>query len=123
MSAREVIARALCKHRNKDSVVGYCVGVPGDDCAGDCSHFWHTDDFLAALDAAGLAVVEKKDVAGIGALLATDRSIIGTLHNALNCIIHEEDNDPPDALNAVRIARNALDEVRTMLAAAKEGER
>jgi hypothetical protein len=123
MSAREVIARAVCKHRNRGSMVGYCVGVPGDDCAGDCAHFEHTDDFLAALDAAGKVVVAKENVANIAALLATDRSIIGTLHNALNCIIHEEDNDPPCALNAVRIARDALDEVRHLLAAAKEGER
>lgn len=33
-----------------------------------------------------------------------------TLHNTLNCIIHEEDNDPPDIANAIRIARNGLDE-------------
>ena len=32
------------------------------------------------------------------------------LHNTLNCIIHEEDNDPPDVANAIRIARNGLDE-------------
>ena len=36
---------------------------------------------------------------------------LATLHNGLNCVIHEEDNDPPDAANAVRIARNALAEI------------
>ena len=74
-----------------------------DDCL-----YWADND-LAALSAAGLRV----EVAGV----------METMHNALNCIIHEEDNDPPDALNAVRIARAALNEVRTMDAAAQEDQR
>ena len=43
------------------------------------------------------------------------RGLWQTLHNGLNCIIHEEDNDPPDWQNAVRIARNTLKECEPML--------
>jgi hypothetical protein len=50
------------------------------------------------------------------------RGAVETLHNALNCVIHEEDNDPPCALTAVWIARNGLDEYRAMLAAAASGD-
>lgn len=58
---------------------------------------------LAAIEAAGFAVVPA--------------GLWQTLHNGLNCVIHEEDNDPPDVANAVRIARATLDEARAMIAA------
>lgn len=66
---------------------------------------------VEALSSAGLVVLTAERVAGM-------RDTIATLHNALNCIIHEEDNDPPSVRNAIRIARNALDEVRDQARAA-----
>ena len=101
MSERKVIARAVCKHRNIDSMVGYCVGVPGDDCAGDCAHFQHTDDFLAALDAAGKAVVPKEPTQSM-------------INAAVEYTSYAADRVyPEDCVNVYH----------AMLAAAKEGER
>jgi hypothetical protein len=67
-----------------------------------------------AMDAAQrlmLAETERDAARGDVALL---QDAWATLHNALNCIIHEEDNEPPDIANAIRIARAGLDEARAL---------
>lgn len=60
-------------------------------------------DALAAIEAAGLSI--------------TSKGLWETLWNGHNCVVHEEDNDPPSVENAIRISRDTLREASGLLAA------
>ena len=77
---------------------------------------------LREFDATGLVHHDTETLRAILArhgLAVVPVGLWETLHNGLNCVIHEEDNDPPDWRNAVRIARNTLAECRAMVVAAQ----